>query len=614
MGDEDELRLLMDYSPARPSGDPQELNLYDVSRRIEENIDYFDYGVSANFQDTPFFINNCKPSTSTNNWDDWEDPNLPSSSDYGGIDVPMFEAGYAESSSNPRFVGYAETDAFLYPEDYNIHLPRYRQCQYHPLWIVSGGRAFVYEYDVSPAKQQAQFEWAAGLKVPLGHSETELWQDKWIELRPGDAIFVREKGTTNALFDVVKAYVKGPESLNSLILDKMKAVTRKILGPQKDRTLNKPTIINGVKTGGIYFERNPDLVHGAQGSRCYSTAVSIQAPRDGLGQPCHNVAGDGEYENLTREFNYASAAVAAAALKEGPAERTEKCRTRSDILNLPEIGDPSNEGYVSNCQVNVAPSVLETSRSDMSGSLGNAGVSHFDTLDDGLGLTAIFAISDIPVDYDPGKLFLLEQNAYVVLKNYTVLVFSGLHRHGGSPPRAPVGAASVEPWALRVTVIWYPSRTFLNRNGNTSLAYTEEFGAVENSTKGTGWRPTFAGCGLNLMQESSLRTYVVREIYYLIHSILATCPPSLHLDIDATAFFASLSFTDSDGTIQPIPPWPHAPGGPQDDERAVLLKDVEEYTAHVTSFIPLVAARLVRNANSEQSFLFICDFIHSITA
>lgn len=61
---------------------------------------------------------------------------------------------------------------------------------------------------------------------------------------------------------------------------------------------------------------------------------------------------------------------------------------------------------------------------------------------------------DLPEDYQGGRFHILELGVYIELDGLMVITFSGLRRHGGTPPMAPNGQ-EVLPWAYRFTVPMY---------------------------------------------------------------------------------------------------------------------------------------------------------------
>ena len=91
---------------------------------------------------------------------------------------------------------------------------------------------------------------------------------------------------------------------------------------------------------------------------------------------------------------------------------------------------------------------------------------HTDDGDDEAGLTCMISNSRIPKDYEPGRFHLFGAGMYVILKPKSVSFFSGLERHGGTPPIAPDGMAVV-PYAARVVIVLYCPKAALSPGTNS---------------------------------------------------------------------------------------------------------------------------------------------------
>lgn len=81
---------------------------------------------------------------------------------------------------------------------------------------------------------------------------------------------------------------------------------------------------------------------------------------------------------------------------------------------------------------------------------------HTDDGDDEAGLTCMISSSRIPDHYEPGRFHLFGLGMYVILKPKTATLFSGLGRHGGTPPIAPKGIAPSEDAARLMIVLYCP--------------------------------------------------------------------------------------------------------------------------------------------------------------
>ena len=88
-------------------------------------------------------------------------------------------------------------------------------------------------------------------------------------------------------------------------------------------------------------------------------------------------------------------------------------------------------------------------------SMGHCGLTegHTDEGDDEGGLTCIISNSRIPNDYEPDRFYLFNVGMYTVVKPKTTSLFSGLGRHGGTPPIAPKGVIPSKD-ATRLIVVF----------------------------------------------------------------------------------------------------------------------------------------------------------------
>jgi len=74
--------------------------------------------------------------------------------------------------------------------------------------------------------------------------------------------------------------------------------------------------------------------------------------------------------------------------------------------------------------------------------------------------------SRLPEDYEPGRFHLFGAGLYVILKPKSVLLFSGLGRHGGTPPIAPKGVAVLLD-AARLMIVLYCPEAILSPGANS---------------------------------------------------------------------------------------------------------------------------------------------------
>ncbi|KAJ4499896.1 hypothetical protein C8R41DRAFT_709149, partial [Lentinula lateritia] len=88
---------------------------------------------------------------------------------------------------------------------------------------------------------------------------------------------------------------------------------------------------------------------------------------------------------------------------------------------------------------------------------------HFDQWDSEGSYTQIISNPDIPTDdgWEGGRFHLVEFGAFVELNGPTMVTFTSLRLHGGTPPLAPVGV-EIPPWAYRWVVVLYPQAALLD--------------------------------------------------------------------------------------------------------------------------------------------------------
>lgn len=72
-------------------------------------------------------------------------------------------------------------------------------------------------------------------------------------------------------------------------------------------------------------------------------------------------------------------------------------------------------------------------------------------------------------DDDHGIFCLLELGVFVSLKSISLMLFSGLRRHAGSPCTSPVGQTPA-PWSYRFVLVCYPPRNLFDGTGSIAMA------------------------------------------------------------------------------------------------------------------------------------------------
>lgn len=86
---------------------------------------------------------------------------------------------------------------------------------------------------------------------------------------------------------------------------------------------------------------------------------------------------------------------------------------------------------------------------------------HRDKGDNEAGLTCMISCSRIPDGYEHGRFHLFGLGMYVIVKPRTASFFTGLGKHGGTPPIAPKGVVPVKD-ATRVVIVHYCPKSVLS--------------------------------------------------------------------------------------------------------------------------------------------------------
>ncbi|KAG6897807.1 hypothetical protein C0995_010143 [Termitomyces sp. Mi166 len=134
-----------------------------------------------------------------------------------------------------------------------------------------------------------------------------------------------------------------------------------------------------------------------------------------------------------------------------PEEFKRQLKQHAELTNMPHSGIYNNYCFPA-VQVNIAPAVAEDECKEKSlKCMAFFGDDHADFDDDGGGLTTMIANSDVPEDYE--------------LTWLKLAVFSGLFKHGETPPLSPSGI-SPESWAYRFMTVLYPPKSMLSGASN----------------------------------------------------------------------------------------------------------------------------------------------------
>jgi hypothetical protein len=97
---------------------------------------------------------------------------------------------------------------------------------------------------------------------------------------------------------------------------------------------------------------------------------------------------------------------------------------------------------------------------------------HIDQKDDPGAETAMLSLVNVPADegYESGRFNLLSMGLYIKLNPFKLMGFSGLRKHGGTPPLSPSGKPPADS-ACRIMVIMYSPASMLFQLANHCVAF-----------------------------------------------------------------------------------------------------------------------------------------------
>jgi len=93
---------------------------------------------------------------------------------------------------------------------------------------------------------------------------------------------------------------------------------------------------------------------------------------------------------------------------------------------------------------------------------------HTDDGDDEAGLTCMISNCRIPDNYEPGRFHLFGVGVYVIVKPKIASIFSGLSKHGGTPPIALKGAILLA-FVARLMIVFYCPKAILSPDRSVIL-------------------------------------------------------------------------------------------------------------------------------------------------
>ncbi|KAG7091354.1 hypothetical protein E1B28_010396 [Marasmius oreades] len=408
------------------------------------------------------------------------------------------------------------------------------------------------------------------LQVPSGPNE-EMCRLGLLKLEPGDVVFMRRLGCEDPAEDVIRALLLS-ERIDRWRSD-LNHIRDRILGPQALRLPGKPKKSNGRWTGGIAFERN-DYIEGMNGSRCYSLGLTRQCARNVAAPVADNRVNqnDANGRELRGSIVQTCSQIGIHSLQSQVPHIYRILNNYAEVTNLPRLGDPQNSAYPA-AQLNTAGAVTYNSDQGLSKEMNIFGDSHKDIHDASGALSGACSMPDVPEGYEAGRFHLLEDGVYYELDGIKFANFSGLQKHGGTPPRAPLGQP-VEPWATRLNVILYPPTELLNGTSCLQVAPWPDGGPLVlpselirpeqtesiKKEKPECSQPTFTADAGNLMDQEALANFVCRSGVQVLHYLISQLPSDWNVHFNPSALLESIKM-DVDGEGVSMKEWPTGPNG-----------------------------------------------------
>ncbi len=273
------------------------------------------------------------------------------------------------------------------------------------------------------------------------------------------------------------------------------------------------------------------------------------------------------------------------------------------VNNLPAVGHDSNHGFFTQLQINLAGVEMHDSSAGLDKNLGKAGCPHYDSHDCPQGYTCMFAMSNFQsYNIHPGMFHFLELGLYVELVNFRFINFSGLHFHGGSPPRAPPGVLIPDD-ATRFVNVEYPNDNLLcGLSVPSVLAVSGAGGSRVEVLPGARYDPlseknlrkgalNYTRDGDAMMTIDGYRIYIPRQIAILLETILAQSP---HLELNLPALKILFKDKITHEVIDYWTDWQYPPGMEEDKrkEMAIISQQVEANKVQVSLSVPTQVRRL----------------------
>ncbi|KLO05202.1 hypothetical protein SCHPADRAFT_1003018 [Schizopora paradoxa] len=423
------------------------------------------------------------------------------------------------------------------------YMPEFLIYRKHPGMRDPLGVALVYEG--CPELLLYYYRYFQDLAIPQSVEKKDLAKLGLLELEPHMYVFYRNvRESRDPKRDLLKMWVTDEEEVQRTC----ESETQDALF-YRDKLLGDKATLKGGKKKGTHLEKSGRGHGNGQGDRCLTFMQSIESQR-GIAHPPGNMSqahmkGDETLSDL-KEFEKNVFGVATTMIRQyAPHEWIADQVKRFHINNLPAIGVDDNQGFFSQQQINLAGVEKAESLEGLDKNMGKAGLPHYDPKDCPQGYTCMFATSNFDGFGDrihPGFFHFLEVGLYVKCSNFRLVYFSGLHFHGGSPPRAEHGFDDIPDWCTRFNNILYPNDFLLSGfiamvlAVSAALGRIELFSAMRYDPKGpvtVGEGPlNFMRDGDSIMSRQAYIQYISRQMVILLEGIMSQSP-HLGLNMDA---------------------------------------------------------------------------------
>ncbi|KAF9455335.1 hypothetical protein BDZ94DRAFT_1327628 [Collybia nuda] len=468
----------------------------------------------------------------------------------------------------PSAAHHIPNGTLLHHPNRDSHLPNLYVVNEHPLVdrskisAQSQGRIIIYVQNTSENVMRALAVFEDTLKIPLGPNQL-MDEQGLFALLNDDIIFARQLKDgilASPENDVVQAWVcDGRMIVAPSVIQELEKIQADILGDttliSKDRPFKNN---NGVYVGGTHFERN-DWIHGVKGTRCYTIGPSHQHSKsvvspNACGKVMDEIMND-DHHLRHRLLKYGGI-LGMKSLEHFAPYLIPLLTRHAELTNMPRVGIKDNVAYPT-MQLNMAPAVShqECYTCGLQG-MGEFGYSHIDRHDDPGGMSCMISYSYVPHDeeYEWGRFHLLTLGCYIVLDPFRVMNFSGLRRHGGTPPLSPPGKKPV-PFAYRLMTVLYPPSSMLSGagkhlidlatlNGIEPFSVTPEMTTVSDNSYEiipSCNRSNWAKDGQVLLDDLDLFNLFVRFLTLVCVFFLRQLPLRFNARIDTKKFAAAFS-------------------------------------------------------------------------